>query len=332
MNRYQNSQRLAIVAGIAATGGALAILLADPLASGVWRLDHGLLPVIVAITIAAGHLTGSAWRDRRYGSSIGFAVIFIIGTVLTVYSSVGTQKAATGDKATSIEADNAAVAAKTAELTNARARLDVATREADREMKGQDCKTRCENWRKRGAEVQSHIRILEAELRQLGSTRAARPKAEAAAEALAVLGFNRARVANAATIFEPFAYSLLLELTAIVAFGYGFGHGNQVSPAPAISATVAATIKARQPEETDNPRPPGNRRPIAVKSVATKAAAEADIIQLVARGEPLPSQDTLATRWQVHKGTASKWLGDFERRGLIVRQWDGRNKRLAACA
>jgi hypothetical protein len=331
MNRYQNSQRLAIVAGIAATGGALAILLADPLASGTWRLDHGLLPVIVAITIAAGHLTGSAWRDRRYGSSIGFAVIFTIGTVLTVYSSVGTQKAATGDKATSIEADNAAVAAKTAELTSARARLDVATREADREMKGQDCRTRCENWRKRGAEVQSHIRILEAELRQLGSTKAARPKAEAAAEALAVLGFDRARVANAATIFEPFAYSLLLELTAIVAFGYGFGH--QVSPAPAAPATVAATVTARKPEETDgNPRPPGNRRLVAVKTVATKAAAEADIIQLVARGEPLPSQDTLATRWHVHKGTASKWLGDFERRGLIVRQWDGRNKRLAACA
>jgi hypothetical protein len=174
---------------------------------------------------------------------------------------------------------------------------------------------------------------LEAELRQLGSTKAARPKAEAAAEALAVLGFNRARVANAATIFEPFAYSLLLELTAIVAFGYGFGHGNQVSPAPAASATVAAIVKARNTEETD-PRPPGtgNRRPIAVKTVATKAAAEADIIQLVACGEPLPSQDTLATRWGCHKGTVSKWVGDMERRGLIVRHSDGRNKRLAACA
>jgi uncharacterized membrane protein len=181
--------------------------------------------------------------------------------------------------------------------------------------------------------VLSHIRILEAELRQLGSAKAARPKAEAAAEALAVLGFNRQRVADAATVLEPFAYSLLLELTAIVAFGYGFGHGNQVSPAPAAAATVAATVKARQVEETDgNPRPPGNRRHVAVRTVATKAAAEADIIQLVARGEPLPSQDTLATRWQVHKGTVSKWVGDMERRGLIARQTDGRNKRLVACA
>jgi MarR family len=328
MRHYSNSRWLAIAAGIAATGGALAILLADPLTTGEWRLDHGLLPVIVAITIAAGHLAKSALIDRKIGSSLGFAIIFSFGTLLTVYSSVGSQKAATGDKAGTVDTHNRAVADKTAELASARKRHTEATNEADREMKGHDCGTRCTNWRKRAAEVHSHIRILEAELRQLGTVKTARPKAEAAAEALALFGFDRAAVAQSATILEPFAYSLLLELSAIVAFGYGFGHGG--SPATALVAGTARSAGKNGATE-GNPQPPrpGNRQ-LATKSVATRAAAEADVIRLVARGEELPSQDDLARRWNVHKGTVSKWVADFERRGLIARQWDGRCNRVVA--
>ena len=54
------------------------------------------------------------------------------------------------------------------------------------------------------------------------------------------------------------------------------------------------------------------------------------MIQLIGRGQPLPSQDVLAVRWNVHKGTASKWLGDFEARGIISRRIEGRCKIVAA--
>jgi len=52
-------------------------------------------------------------------------------------------------------------------------------------------------------------------------------------------------------------------------------------------------------------------------------------MRLVARAEALPSQDSLAERWGCHKGMASKWLADFERRGLVSRAQFGRCKRVA---
>jgi hypothetical protein len=62
----------------------------------------------------------------------------------------------------------------------------------------------------------------------------------------------------------------------------------------------------------------------------TRAAAETDLMELLARGAPIPSQDALAARWGVHKGTAAKWLGDFESRGIISRSVVGRCKMVAA--
>ena len=117
--QYSGSHRLAIAAGAAATGGALAILLADPLMTGNWKLDHGLLPIIVGITIAAGHLVGSAVRGRRPLSALGFAAIFVVGTALTIYSSVGSQTESLGNKASNAEAHNAAIAEKRAAIKRA---------------------------------------------------------------------------------------------------------------------------------------------------------------------------------------------------------------------
>ena len=97
---------------MAATGGALAILLADPITTGNWRLDHALLPVIVGVTIAAGHLVGSAIRDRKALAATGFALVFTIGTLLTVYSSVGSQAEKGGNKAADVEAHNLMIAGK----------------------------------------------------------------------------------------------------------------------------------------------------------------------------------------------------------------------------
>lgn len=339
--QYHNGRCLAIVAGIAATIGALAILLADPITTGAWKLEHFLLPVIVAITIAAGHLVGSALQARKVLAGLGFAVIFMIGTVLTVYSSVGSQKAASGDRALTVEAHNAAIKAKQADVATEKRNLAIA-RDMLTNVKSQHlaeskqggCKAKCQGIERSMTVYQSSIvghettiKRLEGELAALGGEKVARPKASAFAEAAAVFGFDRARVETAATILEPFAYSLLLELTAIVAFGFGFSHRATVAKADVSRATVRATV-AEMPAPT--PPKPGNRRPVVVRSVATRAAAEADVIQLIGRGQPLPSQDTLARRWGVHKGTASKWLADFEARGIIARHADGRRKIVAA--
>lgn len=129
------------------------------------------------------------------------------------------------------------------------------------------------------------------------------------------------------SLLDPVAIPFMLEWLAIVALGYGFAHGNNRGnlPVPVVKgATVLATFA-----NDDEPGPSGgNRRP--VRTVATHAAAEADVIRLIGRGERLPHQGILAVRWGVHAGTASKWCADFERRGIITRHVQGRCKRLVA--
>jgi hypothetical protein len=87
--------------------------------------------------------------------------------------------------------------------------------------------------------------------------------------------------------------------------------------------TVSIKPAANDTAQTSFPVPPngGNRRP-----AYTRAAASADVVALVGRGQPIPSQKTLSERWGVPKGTTAKWLRRFEADGLIVRETVGRCK------
>lgn len=236
---------LAIATGLAASAGALAILLHDPITSGQWRLDHVLVPVVVVITIAVGHLAGTAARSRKFGAALGFMAVFVMGTVLTVYSSVGSQKASGADKAAAAEAHNAAMAAQQAAIVGKRRERDLAAdmlKTAQTRLltecgtgKGSKCAGVQATVSVYDGAVKGHdatVRELEAELARMGGTRVARPKAAAFGEAAAIFGFNPARVEAAAAVLEPFAYSLLLELAAIVAFGFGFAHRDRPVPVP----------------------------------------------------------------------------------------------------
>lgn len=322
MTTYRSGRALAIVCGVTATGGALAILLADPIQTGNWRLDHVLLPLIVAITIAAGHLSGSALRGWRILPALGFVLIFAIGTVLTVYSSVGAQKSGAGARQeAAVALHNEALAAKSAELVRARARLEQANAMADREMTGESCGRRCNDWKTRAKEVAAHISQIEGEIRGLGAPQIAPSKARPFAEAMGVLGLNAAQIEKAAVVFEPFAFSLLFELTAIVAFSYGFGGQRQ-------SRAVAPVY---MPESLPSVRIEPPRGGGGVK-VMNRDDALADLKALLKAGQEPESQDWLAERWGVQKGTASKWLSRWETEGELPgnRRTEGRRKTVVA--
>ena len=124
MNSTSTSSRaLAIAAGLAFTGGGLCILLGDDIANpGAWSITHALTVLTVFGTIAAGHLIGEAKRARHWLACLGFLALFLAGTGLVVYSSVGRQAETTDTSTMAIEARNAAIAAKGAELAKARAR------------------------------------------------------------------------------------------------------------------------------------------------------------------------------------------------------------------
>lgn len=92
-----------------------------------------------------------------------------------------------------------------------------------------------------------------------------------------------------------------------------------------VPETVAETSRDRYlqtPPKRPTPPNGGNRRPYAF----TKQAAEADVIRLFRDNGSIPSQETLSARWDVGKGTVSKWVTDFERRQLINRETVGRCK------
>ena len=328
-SQYHGGRTLAITAGVAATSGACALLLADPLNSGHWTLDHALTPLVVGLTVASGHLASTALRAGKPLAAISFSVAFMIGTVSTVLNGVGRQTEGAETKQAAIAKSNGAVAAKLAELSTAKARLDQAIHTVEKEMTGQKCGIRCNDWKARAAEVGAQVRTLEAELANLGAIRTMNPKAAKVAELAAALGADPAKATATMMLLDPLLIPFMLEWLAIVALGYGFGRGDRQSISSVagnreISREVGATRGNWQPMKL------AAGRSLALDTVATKAAAEADIIQLVARGESLPSQDALQARWQVHKGTVSKWVSDFERRGLIAREWDGRHKRMIA--
>lgn len=251
------AQRLAICTGVVATGGALAILLAEPISTWNWQLTHFIIPVIVTITIAVGHLAHSALKDRKLLSALGFAVVFVIGTGLTVYSSVGSQAEKSGNKAANAEAHNEAIRTKRDALEAAKKKLAandamLATQQTSvtnecKSGEGKLCKgakASLEVYKSAVRGDRSDIRDIEKDLASLGGELAARPKAEAFATAAAVFGYDKKKIETAATVLEPFAYSLLLELTAIIAFGYGFAQRKQVvvqAPAPVKAITEEPT-------------------------------------------------------------------------------------------
>lgn len=304
------------------------------------------LAALVA-AIASGHLAWPCLKARRLPAALGLAMIFTASTAYIVTSAGARNAEVAQAKAAEIIKTNeerAAIRAKLADaeadVEQAKADHDDAKRMAAKECasgKGKKCDGRIETRDAAAKDLEraeSHAALMRGKLAYLGPE--ARPF-EGYHHAAKV--FEAANLGDAAVIearlelLLPFALVLISEFGTLVFLGMALGHRATVGNPPA-AATVPATI-GNDNDSCESCPPPkgGNRATLPAgnsRTVASKAAAEADVIRLVARGEQLPSQDVLASRWGIHKGTASKWLQDFERRGLIARHREGRAKRVAA--
>jgi hypothetical protein len=331
---------LAIAAGLAFTAGAVVILFGDALwAPAQWAAYHYITLLTIFGTIAAGHLTVSAWRARHV-STAGFALLFLAGTALVVYQSVGRQAEVADTRASAVESRNALIDRKKADLIEARDRVQAAELQVSEEMAGRpdkngrrtkasSCGKDCKDWQTRARDAMASVKALEADLASLGPPMTVSPKADRMAQLAAVFGGDFSKWKSALILVEPFLWTVFFELGSVVSLGFAFGHNRRVTPGitrTTVPATVATTVIA----DADNDLEPLPPKPNNRRRIATKAAAEADVIQLVARGEPIPSQDSLAERWGVHKGTVSRWVREFEDRGVIRRSVVGRCKMVAA--
>ncbi len=312
------------------------VLLADVIAGAPLTPAHAMSAGAVLAAIASGHY---AWPALRRGAVVPAAllcVLFIASTAYVVVASAARNAETGATKSARIAETNVARERELKQLTMAEAMHKGAVAKLDADcVRGKASKGTCDGIRATIAVYDAAIRGHKATLANLGPALAVNGGYAHAAKALAALPGITAtpgQIEERLVLVLPFLTVLIAEVGCIVFLHLGIGHGQPATDRqPANARDQRATGGNRQPGP-GNPQPPkpGNRRPVAVSTVATRAAAEADVIRLVARGEPLPSQDTLARRWGVHKSTASKWLSDFERRGLIRREWDGRHNRIAA--
>lgn len=223
MQHISHGRILAMVAGMAFTVGSLVILMGDVITNPrAWEQYHVLTILTVFGVICAGHLMATAGSARHFLAALGFGVLFVAGTSLVVYNSVGRQAEVSDAKALSAEATNKALAEKHGELAKARQRFDDANVYADKEMTGERCGPRCKDWKLRATEVGSHISALEAEIAALGPAKPVNPKASRMAQIVALFGADEVKAKAALTLLEPFLWTLFFELGAIVSLGFAF--------------------------------------------------------------------------------------------------------------
>ncbi|MDZ4843867.1 MAG: hypothetical protein SH859_17225 [Hyphomicrobium aestuarii] len=319
------ARALAIAAGVILLGGTLAILFEDVVTKSTpFGLKHWLTLVVLFGTLLTGHLVASAWSRWHWLSAIGFTLVFLVGTALVVYSSVGRQAETTIQTTAQIEE----AAGRRVGMHKARNASIAMLAEAQQQLQskcvmGNASKGTCDGIRATIAVYQAAVRGHDADLAALGPVKVATPEAEQLAEIAAQFGADKAKVKAGAVLVVPFLLTLFLEFGTIVCLGYGFCHTQR--PAAIVNHTTVTQAKTLLGAPDSAPVDP--RGGIAV---ATKAEALDDLRSLLKRGTPIDSQDILVERWGVSKGCVSKWLADWEADRHVIRQQSGKHKQVAA--
>ena len=309
---------LAGVAGCAFAAGGLTILLGSDLTSPQdWQASQWLTILTVFGTIAAGHLMVDAARARHLFATLGFLVLFLSGTGLVVYSSVGRQVETAGTTTLSVEDNNTKIADKTEDLKAARARRDYADRAADREMTGQRCGQRCRDWKQNSKDITVVILQLEAEIAALGPQKPVNAQAAAMADMAALFGAdNKARTVAVLLLIIPFLKTLFFEVGAIVSLGFAFRQGKRpVLVAANDCPSVADNRQTSFPVEFQLPEPPeppkGKRRKPFPKEVIDFSNHPV-VKALRDNGGSVTSHRALAQLLQMDEGAASRRRQEVE--------------------
>ena len=224
---------LAIATGAGATCAALFILLKDDVLSGHWSDSFVLVPAVMGIAIAAGHLAVVALWDRKVLSATAFALAFTIATGLVVYQSAGKQAENKDTAVLQATLSDQLRHSKEAELSAARTRYEKAQANAD-STRDPVCSKACQGWESRARDVKTQITILENELKSARPARVADPRVAWWSNAIHTLtGADTDRVKALQDLIIPLALTSLFELTAIAAFGFGFSPVRRVPVQPA---------------------------------------------------------------------------------------------------
>jgi hypothetical protein len=360
MTTHNTGRGLALVAGTLATAGALAILLQDAIRSGHWTIEHGLIPVLMAVQILTGHLFVAAARQRKALPALGFAVVAMVATWGVLDTSVAKQGAVQAEAVAKAEDVNARRSGIERQIADAEAMLGPCPSGSPKDYFGNRCGLnasvvaecasgdgkRCKGKQASQALYQSALRTYRDDLAKLGPQQAVDARSENMATLIAALtGRDKTKIKHVLATIRPFTYALIFELAALVSFGFAFGHrpatvrpANENRPATweGLSDAELATIRARflaSDTVPDHPKP-GASAPLpsnVIRLPDAKSAALARIRTDLADGRTFPSQADLCRTFGVPRSTMSDWLTEWEGAGQIpARRIVGRCKEVGA--
>lgn len=305
-------RRTSLAIGGALWLGATALLLEDAWRSGHLTVSHALMPVLTAGTIGAAVNFHHSLARLRIFSAAGFLLLAALGSLATVYGTMGRQAEARDGRAASAEAANRTLRLREQALGSARKALADAEAEVARE-----CKTgfgrSCAGWRQTADERRAEMRRIEADL----STMSAAPidaRADAAVRLAVLLGVSdEAWLRALVAALDPVLLPAWLELGSIVFFAAGFPAGGDGAPRESVS----------EDERDDSEDEDGVSM--------SREEALGDLRRLIAAGAVTDGR-MLARRWNVSETTVSRWQASWQRQGLIGRARDGRSRRPTAAA
>ncbi len=345
---------LAIIAGCAFAAGGLTILLDKELLKPLdWVASQWITILMVFGVIASGHLMITAWMSGHYPSSAGFFALFLAGTFLVVYSSVGRQVEAAGTTTLSVEDVNKKIVDKSADLESARQRKAYAEAQVQNTMTSSYCGRGCKDWKQNAKDVGMVVAQLEGEIAALGPQKPVNPQAAAMAD-IAVLFHipaTKDQIVAALTLLIPFSKTIFFEIGSIVSLGFAFRPrpATRVQSVPGIDRTIAApandfrqtdfttvdehdfqAVKASISGELPDPTPPNGGR-------KSRKTFPANVVPLIAKhpviaalennGGSVASNRELANLMSVSAGEASKRWQEIEDRLNVTR--DGKQLRIA---
>ncbi len=266
MSKYTIVSPAAILGGMAAACGAVALLVRDAWQTG-FTVDHALMPVLVGITILTGHLLGSAVRSGRLISAAGLALLTILGSGLTIYETMG-RRAEVRDTSVASADDTVKQRQRLAKkLTEAEEILGKHRADRDNECASGKGK-KCDGLQYTAGTWEAAVTGYKAEITKLPPPKPVDPKAERLAAVLSILGVGaqEADIKKLVATLEPFALPLFLELGSIILFSFGIGRRRQdiaaIAPIEAVAdnPATAPTLEPRQPRVDPKPPTPSGKR------------------------------------------------------------------------
>lgn len=275
--------------------GATALLCEDVMHTGQVTVQHALMPLLTASTVAAAvfaHKRFRAWKPLGF---LMFAALAVLGSGLTIYSTIGRVASTNEGQASEARAGNEALQRKLADLDHAKA-----------EQK-KECRVigkRCSAWNARVDQITAEL--------DGKSTRAENPRIDAAVMFITTLtNADAGKVRAIIAALEPVSLPLFLEFGSIVFFAAAFPHRKQLTLSqPTRMEKVESVQLCLEKEESVQP------------FQTTREQALTDLRKLNACG----SQRFLADKWGVSEGQVSKWMQGWERDGQIDRTRNGKSK------